>query len=101
MNRELIRNGAILAVALSLTMVLPTTKSKAQPLGPSLSQMQSQTQVPVYEKAQARRVSHRGRHWRGGRRWARGPRLGFRFGFGPRRRHCWRGPHGRRHCRWR
>jgi hypothetical protein len=71
MNRELIRNGALLAVALGLAMALPPTKSEAQPLGPSLSQMQLRTQVPAYEKAQARRRPNSGprgrRGWRSGR----------------------------------
>jgi len=82
------------AVAVGLAMALPTTKSEAQPLGPSLWQMQFQTQVPVYEKAQVRRGPHRGPPRRRG--WD--PRFGLHVGFGP-RRHCWWGPHGRR-CRW-
>jgi hypothetical protein len=93
-RHHLIRYASCLAVVLSFAMALPTTKSEAQPLGPSLSQKQFQTQVPVYEKAQVRRGPHRGPHWRGG--WRRG--WGPRFAFGP-RRHCWWGPHGRR-CRW-
>jgi len=97
-RHHLIRYASCWAVALSFAMALPTTESKAQPLGPSLSQMQSQTQIPVYEKAQARRGPNRGprgrRGWRGGR-WGR---PGISFGFGP-RKHCWWGPHGRR-CRW-
>ena len=52
-RHHLIRYASCWAVALSFAMALPTTESKAQPLGPSLSQMQSQTQIPVYEKARA------------------------------------------------
>jgi hypothetical protein len=96
-RRELIRSTCW-AVALSFAMALPATNSQAQPMGPSLSQLQLQTQAPVYEKAQARRGPPRDRRWRGGRRWGGGPRFGVHFGFGP-RRHCWWGPHGRR-CRW-
>jgi len=60
MNRELICNGAFLTVALSLAMAFPTKKSEAQPLGPTPAQMQFQTQVPGYEKAQgATRIAPR------------------------------------------
>ena len=97
-NRPQLIRISCWVVALSFAMALPTTKSEAQPLGPSLPQMQFQTQVPVYEKAQVRRGPHRGPGWRHGRRWAGGPRFGLHVGFGP-RRHCWWGPHGRR-CRW-
>jgi hypothetical protein len=59
-RRHLIGGASCLAVALGLAMALLTTKSEAQPLGPSLSQMQPQAQVPLYEKAQVRRGPHRG-----------------------------------------
>jgi hypothetical protein len=98
-RRQLIRGASCLAVALSFAVALPITESKAQPLGPSLSQMQSQAQVPAYEKAQMRRGPDRDRRrgrrgWRGGG----GGRPGFSFGFGP-RKHCWWGPRGRQ-CKW-
>jgi hypothetical protein len=95
-RRHLIRYVSCCAVALGFAVALPTTKSEAQPLGPSLSQMQSQTQ-PVFEKAQMRRGGRRGpRRGRRGARGGWGPRISF--GFGP-QKHCWWGPHGR-HCKW-
>jgi hypothetical protein len=96
-RRHLTRYASCWALALGLAVALPATMSQAQPLGPSLSQMQSQAHVALYEKAQVRRGPHRGPPRRG-RRWGGGPRFGLHVGFGP-RRHCWWGPHGRR-CRW-
>lgn len=99
-RRQLIRTPC-LAVALSFAMALPTSQSEAQPMGQSLSQMQSQTNVLEYKDAQvvlARGGPNRGPRGRRGRRWGGGPRFGFGFGFGP-RKHCWWGPRGRQ-CRW-
>jgi hypothetical protein len=42
---HLIRGASCLAVALGLAMALPTTESAAQPLGPSLSHMQSRARL--------------------------------------------------------
>ena len=71
-HRQLIRAASFWAVALSFAMALPTTKSEAQPLAPSLSQMQFQTHVLENEGAQVFQASRRRpggprgrRGWRG------------------------------------
>src|SRR5690348_1538657 len=88
MARGFIRYASYGIMSLSFAIALPATETNAQPLGPSMSQLQSQTQAPVYEKAQVQQRPDRDR-----RRWRRGWRGRPGFGFGP-RKHCWWGPHG-------
>jgi len=79
-RRQVIRDSACWAVALSVGLALSTTDSEAQP----------RRGGPPRDWDRDRR-----------RRRRRGPRWGFNVGFGPQpRRHCWWSPSGRKRCDW-
>src|SRR5690349_5537846 len=79
-RRQIIRDSACWAVALSVGLALATTESEAQ-------------RGPPRDRDRPRDRNRRRRR--------RGPRWGFNVGWGPKpRRHCWWSPSGRKHCDW-